>query len=41
MKAVVYKGKNQVAVADVSDPKLEERGDAIISGALQHEDNDL
>lgn len=30
MKAVVYKGKNQVAVEEVPDPKLEAPGDAII-----------
>jgi len=30
MKAVVYKGKNQVAVEEVSDPKIEAPGDAII-----------
>ena len=30
MKAVVYKGKNKVAVEEVSDPKIEAPGDAII-----------
>jgi glutathione-independent formaldehyde dehydrogenase len=30
MKAVVYKGKNKVAVEEVPDPKLEAPGDAII-----------
>ena len=31
MKAVVYKGKDQVSVEDVPDPKIEAPGDAIIS----------
>lgn len=30
MKAVVYKGKNKVAVEDVPNPKIEDPGDAII-----------
>ena len=30
MRAVVYKGKNKVAVEDVPDPKIEAPGDAII-----------
>jgi len=30
MKAVVYKGKNKVAVEEVSDPELEAPGDAIV-----------
>jgi len=30
MKAVVYKGKNTVAVEEVSDPTIEAPGDAII-----------
>jgi glutathione-independent formaldehyde dehydrogenase len=30
MNAVVYNGKNKVAVEEVSDPKLEAPGDAII-----------
>jgi glutathione-independent formaldehyde dehydrogenase len=30
MKAVVYKGKNKVAVEEVSDPKIEAPGDAIV-----------
>jgi glutathione-independent formaldehyde dehydrogenase len=30
MKAVVYKGKNKVAVEEVPDPKLEAAGDAIL-----------
>lgn len=30
MKAVVYKGKNKVAVEEVADPKIEQPGDAII-----------
>lgn len=30
MKAVVYKGKNEVAVEEVPDPKIEAPGDAII-----------
>src|SRR5258708_342471 len=30
MKAVVYKGKNKVAVEEVPDPKIESIGDAVI-----------
>jgi glutathione-independent formaldehyde dehydrogenase len=30
MRAVVYKGKNEVAVEEVPDPKIEAPGDAII-----------
>lgn len=30
MKAVVYKGKNQVAVEEVSDPRIEAPGDALV-----------
>lgn len=30
MKAVVYKGKNKVAVEEVPDPKVEQPGDAVI-----------
>ena len=30
MKALVFKGKNKVAVEEVSNPKIEAPGDAII-----------
>ena len=39
MKAVVYKGKNKVAVEEVSDPKIAAPGDAIIRKAYAHFDH--